>query len=63
MFDLSKLIFNDIDFVSDKILRETFLKGWSDYTGQEIEWQRLWLYLAIQGLGAIQWVDKQKVTK
>ena len=62
-FDLSKLIFNDIDFELDTILRNSFLNGWSDYTGQKIEWQRLWLYLAIQGLGAIQWVDKQKSYK
>lgn len=58
-FDLSKIIFNDLDFETDTELREAFFNGWSEVTKEEIDWDRMWLYLAIQGLGAIQWVDKQ----
>lgn len=59
-FDLSKIIFNDIDFERDKRLRNAFFEGWTGYTGYKIDWERLWLYLAIQGLGAIQWVENQR---
>lgn len=43
-------------FKKDKDLRMRFFKGWKN----SINMKRLWLYLAIQGLGAIQWVDKQE---
>lgn len=59
-FDLAKLIFNDLNFERDIKLREVFLCGWSRMTEKEINWEHLWLYLAYQGLGAIQWVEKQK---
>lgn len=59
-FDLSKLIFNDIDFEVDKCLRDAFFKGWMDYTGHKIDWEKLWIYLGLQGLGAIQWVERQR---
>ena len=59
-FDLSKLIFNDINFESEEWLREAFFKGWANYTGRDIDWEKLWIYLAIQGLGAIQWVERQR---
>lgn len=58
-FDLSKLIFNDLDFWEEGTLRDTFFDGWEKSTGVKIEWNRLWLYLAIQGMGAVQWVDRQ----
>lgn len=59
-YDLAKLIFNDIDFSMDNELRESFFAGWEDATKQKVQWNRLWLYLAIQGMGAIQWVDRQE---
>lgn len=58
-FDLSKIIFNDLNFETDTDLREAFFNGWSEVTKEEIDWDKIWIYLAIQGLGAIQWVDKQ----
>ena len=58
-FDLSKIIFNDLDFFCDNHLRNIFFEGWSYSTGKKIDWTRLWLYLAIQGMGAIQWVNRQ----
>lgn len=63
VFDLSKLIFNDLDFIKDISLRNAFFAGWEKTVGQSVDWNRLWLYLAIQGLGAVQWVDRQKDTK
>lgn len=60
VFDLSKLIFNDLDFERDLILRDAFFAGWEEACGQTVDWNRLWLYLAVQGLGAVQWVDRQE---
>lgn len=58
-FDLSKLIFNDLDFAKDVSLRNAFFSGWEKSTGQSVDWNRLWMYLAVQGFGAVQWVDRQ----
>lgn len=60
VFDLSKLIFNDLDFKKNKQLRNVFFAGWEKSAGQNVNWESLWLYLAIQGLGAVQWVDRQE---
>ena len=27
---------------------------------EKVDWEKLWIFLAIQGLGAVQWVDRQK---
>lgn len=58
-FDLSKLFFSDLDFSTEENLRDIFFEGWEKSTGLRINWNRLWLYLAIQGMGAVQWVDRQ----
>ncbi|MDF2943587.1 MAG: hypothetical protein K0S01_2445 [Herbinix sp.] len=62
IFDLSKLIFNDISYNDDIELRNSFFLGWQSQTHMEIPQERLQLYLAVQGAGAIQWVDKQPAT-
>lgn len=59
IYDLSKIIFNDLDFNTDSELRSEFFTGWQSVTDLDIPEQHLYLYLAIQGVGAIQWVDKQ----
>lgn len=61
IFDLSKLIFNDISYTTDIDLRNSFFHGWRSITCQDIAQDRLNTYLAIQGVGAIQWVDRQKI--
>lgn len=60
LFDVSKFIFNDLNFNTETELRNYFFKGWSEITKVDTSSDRLWIYLAIQGLGAVQWVDKQK---
>ena len=60
-FDTTKLIFNDLDFIKDASLVRKFFDGWKAATNIEIDEKKLWLYLTIQGIGAIQWVDKQKL--
>lgn len=62
-YDLSKLIFNDIDFDKDAELRNAFLFAWEKRTNKKVNWEKLWIFLAIQGLGAVQWVDRQKGEK
>ncbi|WP_128893944.1 aminoglycoside phosphotransferase family protein [Longirhabdus pacifica] len=59
VFDLTKLIFNDIDDEHDVHLRESFLDGWKKQSHMSIPNERLELYIAIQGVSTIQWVDKQ----
>lgn len=59
-FDLSKLIFNNLNFEHDKNLINVFFDGWTSITKIDFSMDELWLYLAVQGLGAIQWVDRQK---
>lgn len=59
-YDLSKLIFNDIDFEKDAELRNIFLRAWEKNANEKVDWEKLWIFLAIQGLGAVQWVDRQK---
>lgn len=58
--DVSKFIFNDLNFDAEEELRNYFLKGWGEITKVDISSDRLWIYLAIEGLAAVQWVDKQK---
>lgn len=60
LFDLSKIVFNDLSFECDRKLRDRFFEGWTSKTKIDVSIDDLWLYLAVQGLGAIQWVDKQK---
>ncbi|MBP2098943.1 aminoglycoside phosphotransferase family protein [Enterococcus rivorum] len=60
-FDTTKLIFNNLDFVKDCSLQKSFFDGWSKETRVYVDDKKMWLYLAIQGLGAIQWVDGQKL--
>lgn len=61
IYDLSKIIFNDLDFDTDLELRNEFFNGWKSVTGFDIPEQHLDLYLAIQGVGAVQRVDKQSL--
>lgn len=49
-----------IDFEKDISRRSAFFAGWEKTSGQHVDWNRLWLYLAIQGLGAVQWVNRQE---
>ncbi|HER5554961.1 TPA: aminoglycoside phosphotransferase family protein [Streptococcus pyogenes] len=60
-FDTTKLIFNDLNFTQEGGLVRKFFEGWESATNVAIDKDKLWLYLTIQGIGGIQWVDKQKL--
>ncbi len=58
VFDLSKLLFNDLNYERDIELSNIFINSWKSKV-KKFDINRLKLYMAIQGGGAIQWVDKQ----
>lgn len=60
LFDTTKIIFNDLSFKEDKELVQLFLNSWQSVTDVKIDEEKLYLYLAIQGLGVIQWCSIQK---
>lgn len=57
-FDLVKLIWTDIRDTDNELIN-TYLSSYEKEKGQPIDQQRLNLYKAVSGLGAIAWVDKQ----
>lgn len=58
--DVSKFIFSDLNFDTETELKNYFFRGWAEMTGVDTSLDRLWIYLAMEGLAAVQWVDKQK---
>ncbi|RXK18934.1 aminoglycoside phosphotransferase family protein [Macrococcus sp. DPC7161] len=61
LFDITKIIFNDLDFMEDQYLANLFIKEWSNQLNIVLDERKMWLYLMIQGLGVVQWVDSQKI--
>lgn len=59
LFDTTKFIFNNINFF-EKEKVNIFLNEWMNTTGVVVVEENLWIYLAVQGLGVIQWCDSQK---
>ncbi|WP_024343762.1 aminoglycoside phosphotransferase family protein [Streptococcus equinus] len=60
LFDTTKIIFNNLNFKRDKKLVQLFLNSWQSVTSVKIDEKKLYLYLAVQGLGVLQWCSLQK---
>lgn len=59
LFDVAKLLFNSLR--CDEVeLSQKFLRGWEERANLRVKREKLFLFLAIQSLGAMQWVDSQK---
>jgi aminoglycoside phosphotransferase (APT) family kinase protein len=56
LYDVVKITF--VDIPDDEEGKKAYLEGYLEASGQPFDWERFRLYQAINGIGAMAWVDK-----